>query len=108
MSHLKIDKYNKEIEGDKDVSGVQNRNSSNRRTKTEEQKKIINRTIGVARFVKNFYIYHNQEVYKSGGSKLFMRSQRNMRLWRQKKPLEIFFKEKLIFLNLKRRSTKMY
>lgn len=62
MSHLKIDKYNKEIEGDKDVSGVQNRNSSNRRTK-----KIINRTIGVARFVKNFYIYHNQEVYKSGG-----------------------------------------
>ncbi|PTO43046.1 transposase, partial [Enterococcus mundtii] len=34
---------------------------------TEEQKEIINRTIGVARFVKNFYIYHNQEVYKSGG-----------------------------------------
>nr|WP_260697913.1 helix-turn-helix domain-containing protein [Enterococcus mundtii] len=30
---------------------------------TEEQKEIINRTIGVARFVKNFYIYHNQEVY---------------------------------------------
>lgn len=34
---------------------------------TEEQKEIVNRTIGVARFVKNFYIAHNQEVYKSGG-----------------------------------------
>lgn len=34
---------------------------------TEEQKALINQTIGVARFVKNFYIAHNQEVYKSGG-----------------------------------------
>ncbi|MGM0125201.1 hypothetical protein IGI37_002599 [Enterococcus sp. AZ194] len=34
---------------------------------TEEQKGKIKRTIGVARYVKNFYIAHNQEVYKAGG-----------------------------------------
>lgn len=32
---------------------------------TYEQKQVINRTIGVCRFVYNFYLAHNQEVYKS-------------------------------------------
>lgn len=31
---------------------------------TEEQKKIINQTIGVCRFVYNFYLSHNKEVYE--------------------------------------------
>lgn len=30
----------------------------------EEQKKIFNRTIGVCRFVYNFYIAHNKEIYE--------------------------------------------
>ena len=30
---------------------------------TPEQKQIINRTIGVCRFVYNFYLAHNKEVY---------------------------------------------
>ena len=34
---------------------------------TAEQKRKINQTIGVARFIKNMYIAHNQEVYKNGG-----------------------------------------
>ena len=32
---------------------------------TYEQKQAINRTIGVCRFIYNFYLAHNQEVYKS-------------------------------------------
>ena len=32
---------------------------------TSEQKQAINRTIGVCRFIYNFYLAHNQEVYKS-------------------------------------------
>ena len=32
---------------------------------TSEQKQAINRTIGVCRFIYNFYIAHNQEVYES-------------------------------------------
>lgn len=35
---------------------------------TEEQKKIINRTIGVVRYIKNMYLAHNSEVYQNGGS----------------------------------------
>lgn len=35
---------------------------------TEEQKVIINRTIGVVRYIKNMYLAHNSEVYKNGGS----------------------------------------
>lgn len=31
---------------------------------TEEQKRIINRTIGTCRFVYNFYLAHNKEVYE--------------------------------------------
>lgn len=31
---------------------------------TEEQKQIINRTIGVCRFVYNFYIAHNKDIYE--------------------------------------------
>ena len=31
---------------------------------TEEQKLIINKTIGVSRFIYNFYIAHNKEVYE--------------------------------------------
>lgn len=34
---------------------------------TDEQKQLIEKTIGVARFVKNFYIAHNQEIYKTNG-----------------------------------------
>ena len=30
---------------------------------TLEQKQIINRTIGVCRFVYNFYLVHNKEIY---------------------------------------------
>ena len=32
---------------------------------TSEQKQAITRTIGVCRFIYNFYIAHNQEVYES-------------------------------------------
>ena len=32
---------------------------------TSEQKQAINRTIGVCRFIYNFYLAHNQEVYES-------------------------------------------
>ena len=32
---------------------------------SSEQKQAINRTIGVCRFIYNFYIAHNQEVYES-------------------------------------------
>lgn len=32
---------------------------------TNEQKQIINRTIGVCRYVYNFYLAHNQEIYKT-------------------------------------------
>lgn len=32
---------------------------------TFEQKQIINRTIGVCRYVYNFYLAHNQEIYKT-------------------------------------------
>ena len=32
---------------------------------TFEQKQIINRTIGVCRFIYNFYLAHNQEIYES-------------------------------------------
>ncbi len=32
---------------------------------TPEQKQIINRTIGVCRYVYNFYLAHNQEIYES-------------------------------------------
>ncbi len=32
---------------------------------TSEQKQIINRTIGVCRYVYNFYLAHNQEIYKN-------------------------------------------
>ena len=31
---------------------------------TEEQKVLINKTIGTCRFVYNFYIAHNKEVYE--------------------------------------------
>ena len=34
---------------------------------TKEQKSKINQTIGVARFVYNFYIAHNKEVYEKEG-----------------------------------------
>ena len=30
---------------------------------TPEQKQIIHRTIGVCRFVYNFYLAHNKEIY---------------------------------------------
>ena len=32
---------------------------------TSEQKQKINNTIGVCRYVYNFYLAHNQEVYKA-------------------------------------------
>lgn len=32
---------------------------------TPEQKQTINRTIGVCRYVYNFYLAHNQEIYKT-------------------------------------------
>ena len=32
---------------------------------THEQKQIINRTIGVCRYVYNFYLAHNQEIYET-------------------------------------------
>ena len=32
---------------------------------TPKQKQIINRTIGVCRYVYNFYLAHNQEIYKT-------------------------------------------
>ena len=31
---------------------------------TPEQKQIINRTIGVCRYIYNFYLAHNQEIYE--------------------------------------------
>ncbi|AJA49987.1 helix-turn-helix domain-containing protein [Clostridium pasteurianum DSM 525 = ATCC 6013] len=31
---------------------------------TDEQKQKIHQTIGVSRFIYNFYISHNKEVYK--------------------------------------------
>ena len=31
---------------------------------TPEQKQIINRTIGVCRYVYNFYLAYNQEIYE--------------------------------------------
>lgn len=34
---------------------------------TEEQIEKINRTVGVCRFIYNFYISHNQENYKNNG-----------------------------------------
>lgn len=34
---------------------------------TPEQKQIINHTIGVCRYVYNFYLAHNQEIYKIEG-----------------------------------------
>ena len=34
---------------------------------TDEQKRVINRTIGTCRFVYNFYLAHNKEVYGQGG-----------------------------------------
>ena len=34
---------------------------------TEEQKQIINKTIGTCRFIYNFYISHNIEIYKQNG-----------------------------------------
>lgn len=37
---------------------------------TPEQKNKINRTIGTCRFVYNFYIAHNKEIY--GAEKKFM------------------------------------
>ena len=35
---------------------------------TEEQASIINRTIGTCRFVYNFYISHNKELYETSHS----------------------------------------
>lgn len=32
---------------------------------TPQQKQIINRTIGVCRYVYNFYLAHNQEIYNT-------------------------------------------
>ena len=32
---------------------------------TDEQRQIINRTIGVCRYVYNFYLAHNQEIYET-------------------------------------------
>ena len=32
---------------------------------TSKQKQIINRTIGVCRYVYNFYLAHNREIYKT-------------------------------------------
>lgn len=34
---------------------------------TEEQVIKINKTIGVCRFIYNFYISHNQQTYQNGG-----------------------------------------
>lgn len=34
---------------------------------TKEQMEKINKTIGVCRFIYNFYIAHNQENYKNSG-----------------------------------------
>ena len=34
---------------------------------TDSQKQLINRTIGVCRYVYNFYLAHNKEVYTNGG-----------------------------------------
>lgn len=34
---------------------------------TKEQIEKINKTIGVCRFVYNFYISHNKEIYQNGG-----------------------------------------
>ena len=34
---------------------------------TKEQIEKINKTIGVCRFIYNFYIAHNQENYKNSG-----------------------------------------
>ncbi|MDD6345602.1 MAG: helix-turn-helix domain-containing protein, partial [Oscillospiraceae bacterium] len=31
---------------------------------TTEQKQIIHRTIGVCRFIYNFYLAHNKEIYE--------------------------------------------
>lgn len=31
---------------------------------TQEQKRIINKTIGVCRYIYNFYLAHNKEVYE--------------------------------------------
>ena len=31
---------------------------------TEEQKVLINKTIGTCRFIYNFYIAHNKDVYE--------------------------------------------
>ena len=38
---------------------------------TEEQINKINQTIGVCRFIYNFYIAHNQEVYQNSGCLLY-------------------------------------
>ena len=35
---------------------------------TSQQKQIINKTIGVCRYVYNFYITHNQEAYKTNNT----------------------------------------
>ena len=32
---------------------------------TFEQKQIINRTIGVCRYIYNFYLAHNQKIYET-------------------------------------------
>lgn len=49
-----------------------------RRYKTEifptfKQKQIIHRTIGVCRFVYNFYLAHNKEIYEKEKKKICFR-----------------------------------
>ena len=34
---------------------------------TEEQKQIINKTIGTCRFIYNFYLHYNKQLYGKGG-----------------------------------------
>lgn len=41
---------------------------------TQEQKQKINKTIGTCRFIYNFYIAHNKELYSKGGKFMTARS----------------------------------
>ena len=55
-------KYKKQIEKDEEIAKeLQDRNKSDR-----EQKVKIRKTIGTCRYIYNFYLTHNKELYDKG------------------------------------------
>ncbi len=75
---------------------------------TDEQKCKIHRTIGVSRFVYNFYIAHNKEVYEKEGNFV---SGMDFSKWLNNEYIpnnqEISLKKLKVFQDLRKRRIKM-